>query len=88
MDLIYTTGIGALKLVLLEWSESKSDWEFGFSMLNNHPVQIFGAIGATSDVWQHVVTFAWWHMQVILRGSTYYNIYYRRNFRQQFPVQK
>ena len=51
-------------------------------------VQIFVVIGATSGVWQHIVIFAWWHVHVILRGSTYYNIYYRRNFRQQFPVPK
>ena len=39
-----------LKLVLLEWSESKSDGKFGFSMLKNPYVQIFRAIGATSGV--------------------------------------
>ena len=47
-----------IKLVLLEWSESKSDGKFGFSMLKNLPVQIFGVIGATSDVCQHIVIFA------------------------------
>ena len=39
-----------LKLVLLEWSESKSDCKIGFSMLKNPHLQIFGAIGATSGV--------------------------------------
>ena len=39
-----------LKLVLLEWSETESDCKFGFSMLKNPSVQIFGAIGATSGV--------------------------------------
>ena len=67
-----------LKLVLLEWSESKSDGKLGFSMLKNLPVQIFGAIGATCGIWEHNVIFARWHVHVILRGSTYYNIHYRR----------
>ena len=39
-----------LKRVLLEWSESKSDGKFGFSMLKNPHVQIFGEIGATSGI--------------------------------------
>ena len=39
-----------LNLVLLEWSESKSDGKFGFSMLKNLPMQFFGAIEATSGV--------------------------------------
>ena len=39
-----------LKLVLLEWSESKSDGKFGFNMLKNPDAQFFGAIGATSGV--------------------------------------
>ena len=77
-----------LKLVLLEWSESKSDGKFGYSMLKNPPVQVFRVIRATIDVWQHIIIFAWWHVHVILSGSTYYNIYYGRNFRQQFPVPK
>ena len=37
-------------IVLLEWSESKSDGKFGFGMLKNPAVQNFGAIGATSGV--------------------------------------
>ena len=59
-----------LKLVLLEWPESKSNGRFGFSMLKNPPVQIFGAIGATSGVWQHIAIFAWWHVQVIFNSSS------------------
>ena len=39
-----------LKLVLLEWSESKYDGKFGFSMLKNPFVQIFGEIGAISGI--------------------------------------
>ena len=77
-----------LKLVLLEWSESKSDLKFGFSMLKNPPVQIFRAIGATSGIWQHFVIFAWWHVHGVSRDSTYNDIYYRHNFRKQFPVPK
>ena len=77
-----------LKLVLLEWSKSKSDGKFGFSMLKYPLVQIFGTIAVTSRVWQHIVNFAWWHVREILRGSPYYNIYYKGNFRQQFPVPK
>ena len=38
------------KLVMLEWSGSKSDDKYGISMLKNPPVQIFGAIRATSCV--------------------------------------
>ena len=37
-------------LVLLEWSESKSDGKLGFSMLKNPLMQILGAIGATSGI--------------------------------------
>ena len=49
--------------------------------MKNPPVQFFGAIGATCGVWQHIAIFTWWHaVNVILRGSTYNNIYYRRNF--------
>ena len=51
-------GLDLLKLVLLEWSERKSDCKFGFSMVKNPPVLIFGAIGATSGVSQHIVIFA------------------------------
>ena len=40
----------ASKLVLLEWSEGKSDGKFGFSMFEKPHVQIFGAIGVTSGV--------------------------------------
>ena len=76
-----------LKLALLEWSESISDGKIGFSMLKNHPVQIFGAIGAISGVWQHIVIFAWWHVHVTSRGSTYYNIFYRRNCSSNFRYQ-
>ena len=43
-------GILLIKLVMLEWSESRSDAKFEFSMLRNAPVQIFEAIGATSGV--------------------------------------
>ena len=43
-------GKETLKLVLLEWSESKSDGKFGFSMSKNPPVYVFGAIGAASGV--------------------------------------
>ena len=39
-----------LKLVFLEWSESKSYGRFGSSMLKKPPVEIFEAIGATSGV--------------------------------------
>ena len=59
-----------LKLVLLEWSQSKSDCKFGFNMLKNPLVQIFRAIGATSGVWQHIAIFAWWHVQVIFNSSS------------------
>ena len=62
---------------VLGWSESKSDCKFGFSMLKNSTVRKFGAIRATSGVWQHIVIFAWWHVHVISRGSTQYNIYCR-----------
>ena len=59
-----------LKLVLLEWSESKSDGKFGFSMLKNPYVQMFRAIGATSGVWQQIAIFASWHVQVIFISSS------------------
>ena len=39
-------------------------------MLKNPDVQIFGAIGANSDIWQHIATFAWWHVQVIFNSSS------------------
>ena len=39
-------------------------------MLNNPPVQNFGAWRATSGIWQHITVFAWWHMQVIFNPST------------------
>ena len=34
-----------LKLVLLEWSESKSDFKFGFSMLKNPPCKFLEQLG-------------------------------------------
>ena len=55
-------------------------------MLKDPSVQIFWAIRATSGNWQRIVIFTWWHVHFILRGSTYYNIYGRRDFRQQLPV--
>ena len=36
----------------------------------NSPEQIFGAIGATSGVWQHFAILAWWHEQVIFNSSS------------------
>ena len=59
----------ASKLVLLEWSESKSDGKFGFSMLKNPSVQIFGAIGATNGAWQHIEIFAWSQALVSFNSS-------------------
>ena len=64
-------GKALLKLVFLEWSGSKSDIKFGFICWQNHPEQVFGSIGATSGVWQHIAIFAWqWHAQVIFNPST------------------
>ena len=45
-------------------SERKSDNKFGFSMLKNPEVKIFGAIGATTGVWKQIAIFAWWHVHV------------------------
>ena len=77
------TGIAGVVMEQIWWQ-----YKYGFSRLKNPPVQFFGAIRATSGVWQHIAIFAWWRVHVILRGSTYYNIYNRRSFRQQFPLPK
>ena len=39
-------------------------------MMENHPVQFFGAIWATSGIWQHIAIFAWWDVQVIFNPDT------------------
>ena len=44
--------------------------QFDFSILEFFPVQNFGAIKATTGIWQHIAIFAWWHVQVIFNPST------------------
>ena len=46
--LYWTVSCRVMMSVCLEWSESKSDCKFEFSMLKEHPLQIFDAIGTTS----------------------------------------
>ena len=54
----------------LEWSKTKSDCNFGFIILKNHPRQNSGAIRTTSAVWKHIAIFAWRHMRVIFNPNT------------------
>ena len=58
------------KLVCMEWSESKSELKFWIQYVDKPPVQIFGAIRATSGAFKHIVISAWWHGRVILNTST------------------
>ena len=59
-----------LKLVHLEWSESKSELKFWIQYVDKPPVQIFGAIMATSGALKHIAISAWWHERVILNSIT------------------
>ena len=67
----------------------QADCKLGISILKTPCAStIFGAVGQPLTLHSITSIFAWWHVNVIVRGSTYLNIYYRDNFRQKFPETK
>ena len=59
------------KLVCINWSESK----LGFSRLKNILENFMKQSGQPVALTAYC-DFVWWHVNMILRGSPYYNIYY------------